>query len=50
VTLETSRAGTGSRFVVRLPAVVQAPEEELPADLQTSTTTGSTIGRRRSRS
>jgi two-component system OmpR family sensor kinase len=38
----------GARFVVRLPAVhVEAVPE---AALQTSTTTGSTIGRRRSRS
>jgi signal transduction histidine kinase len=45
----------GTRFVIRIPRVETAPlesERELPAELtaQTSTTTGSTIGRRRSRS
>jgi signal transduction histidine kinase len=37
----------GARFVVRLPAVSAEPADQ---ELQTSTTTGSTIGRRRSRS
>ncbi|MBV8430922.1 MAG: HAMP domain-containing histidine kinase [Solirubrobacterales bacterium] len=48
VTLESSAAGGGARFVVRLPvddASLQARDEP-----QTSTTTGSTIGRRRNRS
>jgi two-component system OmpR family sensor kinase len=40
VILESSADGGGARFVVRLPA----------REAQTSTTTGSTIGRRRSRS
>jgi signal transduction histidine kinase len=48
VELEPSDGG-GARFVVRLPAVTRA-EPEPAAALQTSTTTGSTIGRRRSRS
>jgi two-component system, OmpR family, sensor kinase len=42
--------GGGTRFAIRIPAAVRQP---LPADAngdQTSTTTGSTIGRRRSRS
>jgi signal transduction histidine kinase len=39
VALERPEAGAGTRFVIRLPALAQ-----------TSTTTGSTIGRRRSRS
>jgi signal transduction histidine kinase len=46
VALETS-AGGGARFVVRLPAEEGQPERE---PVQTSTTTGSTIGRRRRRS
>ena len=44
--------GGGARFVVRMPALAQPPdlnEAQAPVD-QTSTTTGSTIGRRRSRS
>ena len=45
VALEPS--DTGARFVVRLPAVSAQPADQ---ELQTSTTTGSTIGRRRSRS
>jgi signal transduction histidine kinase len=45
VALEPS--DTGARFVVRLPAVSAEPADQ---ELQTSTTTGSTIGRRRSRS
>jgi signal transduction histidine kinase len=45
VALEPSDAG--ARFVVRLPAVSAEPADQ---ELQTSTTTGSTIGRRRSRS
>ena len=46
VALERPASGTGTRFVIRLPVKNAGPEE--PA--QTSTTTGSTIGRRRSRS
>jgi signal transduction histidine kinase len=50
VSYESGQGGGagGSRFIVRLPAVsTEAEPEEV---LQTSTTTGSTIGRRRSRS
>jgi signal transduction histidine kinase len=47
VVLEYSGNGRGARFVVRLPSA-GIPLEENGA--QTSTTTGSTIGRRRSRS
>jgi two-component system, OmpR family, sensor kinase len=50
VTLERSSSGSGTRFLVRFPA---GSGEHAPADedlVQTSTTTGSTIGRRRSRS
>jgi signal transduction histidine kinase len=52
VALESLAGATGTRFVIRIPAGVRAPvENEAPdAGLQTSTTTGSTIGRRRSRS
>jgi two-component system, OmpR family, sensor kinase len=53
VKLEPPIAGaTGTRFVIRIPvaAVVQAPADATGAGLQTSTTTGSTIGRRRNRS
>jgi two-component system, OmpR family, sensor kinase len=48
VLLESSSRGGGARFVVRLPTggAGVTPEPEA----QTSTTTGSTIGRRRSRS
>ncbi|MGZ4173889.1 MAG: sensor histidine kinase [Solirubrobacteraceae bacterium] len=48
--------GSGARFVIRLPAVslVDVPEPDSPGEgeavAQTSTTTGSTIGRRRRRS
>jgi signal transduction histidine kinase len=48
VALEQASDGRGARFLVRLPtehAVDGEPELD-----QTSTTTGSTIGRRRSRS
>jgi signal transduction histidine kinase len=49
VTLEGPEAG-GTRFVIRIPlSGVQAPASE-PAANQTSTTTGRTMGRRRSRS
>ncbi|HTX29952.1 MAG TPA: HAMP domain-containing sensor histidine kinase [Solirubrobacteraceae bacterium] len=49
VVLETSVEGSGARFVVRLPAAGGSPPTDDQAP-QTSTTTGSTIGRRRSRS
>ena len=57
VSLERPDHGTGTRFVIRIPAYNQtadgsnggsAPDEQPAA--QTSTTTGSTIGRRRNRS
>ncbi len=47
VTLESPADGLGARFVVRLP--LEGDGGALPPP-QTSTTTGSTIGRRRSRS
>jgi two-component system, OmpR family, sensor kinase len=57
VTLEQPASGTGTRFVIRIPleqgpAPTAAPNGNgaEPADAQTSTTTGSTMGRRRSRS
>jgi two-component system, OmpR family, sensor kinase len=50
VTLETPDDGIGARFVVRLPAEIEHDGELTPDDDQTSTTTGRTIGRRRSRS
>jgi signal transduction histidine kinase len=54
VALEPSAGATGTRFVIRIPTVAEAPVEApangAAAGLQTSTTTGSTIGRRRSRS
>jgi two-component system, OmpR family, sensor kinase len=52
VTLETPAEGIGTRFVIRIPTASPAVERggEPPAVDQTSTTTGSTIGRRRSRS
>jgi signal transduction histidine kinase len=43
VTLESSAEASGARFIVRLPASRVDAERR-----QTSTTTGSTIGRRRS--
>jgi signal transduction histidine kinase len=52
VALEKPAAGTGARFVIRIPTEDEADELEngaAGAD-QTSTTTGRTIGRRRSRS
>jgi signal transduction histidine kinase len=48
VTLERPETGSGTRFVIRIPSAVVAPERE--PEPQTSTTTGRTIGRRRSRS
>jgi signal transduction histidine kinase len=57
VTLEPSTSGRGARFVVRLPADGADGPADQPAAMgntraraQTSTTTGRTIGRRRSRS
>ena len=54
VSLSALQPRGGARFVVRMPALAQPPEncrEQPQADGdQTSTTTGSTIGRRRSRS
>jgi signal transduction histidine kinase len=59
VVLERAHNGQGTRFVIRIPSAVgalardgelEAPDGELEAPDQTSTTTGSTIGRRRSRS
>ncbi|MFZ1994853.1 MAG: HAMP domain-containing sensor histidine kinase [Solirubrobacteraceae bacterium] len=52
VTLETPEGGVGTRFVIRIPIAAAEPISE-PAQngaAQTSTTTGRTIGRRRSRS
>jgi two-component system, OmpR family, sensor kinase len=49
VRLEHDETGGGARFVVRLPAE-KAGEDDEPNGAQTSTTTGRTIGRRRSRS
>jgi two-component system OmpR family sensor kinase len=49
VSVETPTAGTGTRFVIRLPAENGMPRDEAQPS-QTSTTTGSTMGRRRSRS
>jgi signal transduction histidine kinase len=47
-------SGCGTRFVVRIPLLAKTPADGIvvaaPVELQTSTTTGSTIGRRRSRS
>jgi two-component system OmpR family sensor kinase len=52
VQLELPPTGRGARFVVRLPAAETRPAPQAAAALgsQTSTTTGRTIGRRRSRS
>ena len=54
VTLELPEGGKGTRFVIRIPTGEQAAPAnagDVPADAaQTSTTTGSTIGRRRNRS
>ena len=47
VMLEQTDRGTGARFVVRLPAQ-EVSEPRAAARRHTSTTTGSTIGRRRS--
>jgi signal transduction histidine kinase len=57
VGLSQTENGRGTRFVVRLPAggiedgaEARAPEASAPEETYTSTTTGSTIGRRRRRS
>ncbi len=53
VSVERPRSGPGTRFTIRIPAsaaTVAATNGTPPAVAQTSTTTGSTIGRRRSRS
>ena len=59
VTLESAESGVGTRFVIRIPlerqpAPVSAngngPANVAGTEAQTSTTTGSTIGRRRNRS
>jgi two-component system, OmpR family, sensor kinase len=56
VSLEDPATGAGTRFVIRIPleqdAVAAQPDiaEAAPVGAQTSTTTGSTIGRRRKRS
>jgi two-component system OmpR family sensor kinase len=53
VVLERPESGTGTRFVIALPAVGSAPVNVgpgAPETDQTSTTTGNTIGRRRNRS
>ena len=56
VTLEHPTSGTGTRFVIRIPTEQQPEPVADPAEngadpaSQTSTTTGNTIGRRRSRS
>jgi two-component system OmpR family sensor kinase len=53
VTLESPEQGTGTRFVIQIPTPAPAGAERNggpPVGDQTSTTTGSTIGRRRSRS
>jgi two-component system, OmpR family, sensor kinase len=51
VTLQQPRTATGTRFVIELPLEAVPAAEPVPAvEPQTSTTTGSTIGRRRSRS
>ena len=53
VSLERPDVGTGTRFVIRIPierALAPADGNGQEPVAQTSTTTGSTIGRRRSRS
>jgi signal transduction histidine kinase len=52
VALEPPTGASGTRFVIRIPvaAPVATPTDAAGAGLQTSTTTGSTIGRRRNRS
>ncbi len=52
VALERPDSGHGTRFAIRIPTGEVSPTEngDRPESAQTSTTTGSTIGRRRSRS
>jgi two-component system OmpR family sensor kinase len=50
VVLERPAPDNGTRFVIRIPAEGIEPAEVAPVTDQTSTTTGRTIGRRRSRS
>jgi two-component system OmpR family sensor kinase len=50
VTVQRPEDGPGTRFVITLPLDAWQPRETTPAGAQTSTTTGRTIGRRRSRS
>jgi two-component system, OmpR family, sensor kinase len=50
VVLEHPAPDHGTRFVIRLPAEGIDPADVAPERDQTSTTTGRTIGRRRSRS
>jgi two-component system, OmpR family, sensor kinase len=52
VALERQPGAGGTRFVIRIPALAgdAGPAIDAPAPVQTSTTTGSTIGRRRNRS
>ncbi len=51
VALEEPQTPSGTRFVIELPLEASPAAEPVPAvEPQTSTTTGSTIGRRRSRS
>jgi signal transduction histidine kinase len=50
VALETHAGAPGTRFVIRIPVAGAPDVPDVDAGLQTSTTTGSTIGRRRNRS
>jgi two-component system OmpR family sensor kinase len=50
VVLESPAEGTGTRFVIRIPLAGVRDAIPAPESDQTSTTTGRTIGRRRSRS
>jgi two-component system OmpR family sensor kinase len=50
VALEHPATGPGTRFVIRIPVLGSAEANGDPEPDQTSTTTGSTIGRRRNRS
>ncbi|MGI8507013.1 MAG: sensor histidine kinase [Solirubrobacteraceae bacterium] len=50
VTMQRPENGTGTRFVIRLPAAQPGDAPVASVKGQTSTTTGSTIGRRRNRS
>jgi signal transduction histidine kinase len=50
VVMQRPPEGTGTRFVIRIPAAGAEPAPAAPTEDQTSTTTGRTIGRRRNRS